>query len=50
MGQSQSPFRPLFQQLLADLDHRVDQGIQGVLSRHWVLYLLLDPADSMKLL
>lgn len=48
-GQNQSPCRPLFQQLLADLDHRVDQEVQGVLSRHWVPYLLLDPADSMKL-
>lgn len=49
-NQSQSPFRLLFQQLLADLDHRVDQGVQGALSRRWVLYLLLGPADSMKLL
>lgn len=47
-GQNQSPFRPLFQQLLADLDHQVGQGVQGALSHHWVLYLLLDPVDSMK--
>lgn len=44
--QNQSPFRPLFQQLRADLVHQVGQGVQGVPSLRWVLYLLLDPMDK----
>lgn len=44
--QNPSPFRPLFQQLREDLVHQVGQGVQGVPSLRWVLYLLLDPMDK----